>query len=108
MRTTSSLLKRRPLALVSCALLTVLLCASHAASAAQAYRYYKFTQTALRGPTPNSVQMAELQVFDDNGEITAIGATNPGGSNPGTETPPNIIDNNLGTKWLDFNKLSII
>jgi len=30
------------------------------AHAAQAYRYYKFTRIALRGPTPNSIQLGRI------------------------------------------------
>ena len=30
-------------------------------------------------------------------------ATNPGGSNPGSETPSKTIDGSLSTKWLDWN-----
>ena len=80
------------------------------AHAGQPYRYYKFQPTALRDSPAfsNSMQMSELQVYDASGQINPVGATNPGGNNPGAEGPPNVIDNSLATKCLDFNKGSII
>jgi hypothetical protein len=35
--------------------------------------------------------------------MSGITISNPGGSNPLGEQPPKLIDNNLNTKWLDFN-----
>lgn len=74
--------------------------------AAGPFRYYEFQVTSLfNNAAANSIQISELQYFDStNTRIPAVTATNPGGNNPAAETPPNANDNNLGTKWLDFNK----
>ncbi|HLX62492.1 MAG TPA: C25 family cysteine peptidase [Planctomycetota bacterium] len=71
----------------------------------QAYQYYKFTPTARRGGGISIVQMSELQVSFNFTRIAAVAVTNPGGDNPGTESPPNLNDNDLTTKALDFNDL---
>ena len=68
------------------------------------FRFYRFRATELRG-NDNSVQIAEFQMLDDNGErLGGANATNPGGDNPGGEGPQQGNDNDLSTKWLDFNK----
>jgi hypothetical protein len=38
--------------------------------------------------------------------MAGVTVTNPGGSNPVGETPPNLVDNNLTTKALDLNFVS--
>ena len=76
----------------------------------KAYRYYRWQITAIKGtPLPNDgyVQAAEF-VFQYNGTdrttiTSSATATNPSGSSPTGEEPPKLIDNNLATKWLDFN-----
>ena len=35
--------------------------------------------------------------------MAGVTVTNPSGSSPVNETPPNLVDNNLTTKWLDLN-----
>jgi len=73
------------------------------------YQYFKFTPTT-RTTGSNSVQIAELIIGKDSARIDYTGATasNPDGNNPGGENPSKAIDNNTGTKWLDFNKKSLI
>lgn len=73
------------------------------------YTYYRWQITATKTmpPVANCTQAAEL-VFQLNGQdLTAVTGTstvtNPGGSNPVGETPPNLVDNNLTTKVLDLN-----
>jgi hypothetical protein len=68
------------------------------------YRYYRWNiiNVLVSG---NAVQSAEF-VFQINGvdqSMSGITISNPGGSNPLGEEPPKLIDNNLNTKWLDFN-----
>ena len=71
------------------------------------YRYFRFNPTALRGAgTENSIQLSEFEFLRLGSALSVAGVvvTNPGGDNPPAETPPNIIDLNTNTKWLDFNK----
>jgi hypothetical protein len=58
----------------------------------------------------NSVQLAEFTLFYNSIRVNYTGAiaTNPGGRNPSKEMPQNAIDNNISTKWLDFNKKALI
>jgi hypothetical protein len=69
------------------------------------YRYVKWYITDLRNKsTANSVQVSEFRLRNLGSNLTMSGtATNPGGSNPGAETPPKVIDGSTITKWLDFN-----
>jgi fibronectin-binding autotransporter adhesin len=73
------------------------------------YQYFRFTPIT-RLASANSVQMSEIQFFNNGTQIPTVGAiaTNPGGNNPATELPANAIDNNATTKWLDFNKQPLI
>lgn len=71
------------------------------------FRYYRFTPTKLRGTTANSVQLAEFEFSHDGDSVipgSAVTVSNPGGNNPNGEAPPNLVDRNTATKWLDFNK----
>jgi hypothetical protein len=77
-------------------------CAAEAGSAS--YRYYRFTPVKLRDGGANSVQLAEFEFHLGAAQTGAPVATNPGGRNPGAETPPKAVDGDIDTKWLDFNK----
>ena len=81
------------------------------------YQFIRFTPVRLKEDLPgypgaNSIQIAEFQFFKNDGtndvQVLPTGVTNPGGNSPGGETPPMVIDGNVGTKWLDFNKGSLI
>jgi YVTN family beta-propeller protein len=73
------------------------------------YRYYRFRPTKLRDdPTANSIQLAELSLFAGGVRQLATAATNPGGSNPAGEEPIRANDANVNTKWLDFNRGSLV
>lgn len=75
------------------------------------YRYVRFTPTKLRNDgTANSIQLSEFFLLDGSTVLTPVAATNPGGNNPGGggEGPDRAIDGNFGTKWLDFNKKSLV
>lgn len=73
------------------------------------YRFYRWQITASKTMPPdgNCTQASEF-LFQLNGvdqqSITSTATvTNPGGSNPAGETPPNLVDANLLTKALDLN-----
>ncbi|MCF7731706.1 MAG: discoidin domain-containing protein [Akkermansiaceae bacterium] len=71
------------------------------------FTHYRWTPTKLRDNTAaNSIQVAEFQFIQAGSPVswTGVTVTNPGGSNPGGQTPLEIIDGVLSTKWLDFNK----
>ena len=69
------------------------------------FQFFRFTPTKLRNDaTANSVQLAEFQYKHQGTVIFAVDVTNPEGNNPAAETPPLANDDDLLTKWLDFNK----
>lgn len=72
------------------------------------YRFYRFVPTRLRDPGDNSVQLAEFQLLRHGVRVEGAVASNPGGSNPGNETPFHGNDNSLDTKWLDFRKGTLV
>ena len=71
------------------------------------FRYYKFQTTAtLNGG--NMIQMSEFKLLSgatrhspDLGNGGAV-YNIPAGESPGGEMPPNLIDDNTGTKWFNF------
>lgn len=71
------------------------------------YRYYRFRQTKLRA-TANSIQLAEFAMLNAGVRTAVVAITNPGGNFPAGEAPTNANDNNTATKWLDFNKLTLV
>ena len=53
----------------------------------------------------NEVSLSEIKLYRADGtEIELVGATNPGGASPdhGREGPSNLVDGEVGTKWLDL------
>ena len=65
------------------------------------FRYYRFTPTELRNTAgANSVQLAEFELYANNTLLLGAIASNPGGNNPGNESPAQAVDGDLGTKWL--------
>ena len=73
------------------------------------HQYFRFTPTKLRNNNAaNSVQLAEFEIFHQDQPLKVVTATNPGGSNPSAERPSDAIDGDLGTKWLDFEKGSLV
>jgi hypothetical protein len=84
------------------------LCAT-ASAVDKTYPYFRFTQTQLRGNS-SMIQLAEFR-FIKSGvplSLTGVTVTNPGGNFPGGEPPEALIDGNLGSKWLDFNKKAVV
>ncbi len=69
------------------------------------YLYYKWEIVKRRG-NDNSVQVSEFTFYDSNKNPITINPSNvrnPNGNNPVGEEPKNLVDNNVRTKWLDFN-----
>lgn len=86
--------------------------AAAADAAEKTYQYYRFQPTKLRD-TPNianSIQLSEFEFMLGNTilDLTGVTVTNPGGNSPGPEQPTNLIDQSTGSKWLDFNKQSVV
>jgi len=75
-------------------------------AAEQTFQFFRFTPDKLRDAGANSIQLAEFQFRLANAPISTAGVTvtNPLGNFPAGEPPSALIDNNTGTKWLDFNK----
>ena len=72
---------------------------------ADPYRYYRFDLNKVRDSgDANSVQLSELQVFLDGGQVTGATASNPDGDSPPGEGPDQAVDNDTDTKWLDFTE----
>ena len=73
-----------------------------------AFRYYRFTATQLRDGAADSIQIAELAFYRAGTRTFATSVSNPGGNNPAAETPDMADDGLTNTKWLDFNKGSLV
>jgi YVTN family beta-propeller protein len=73
------------------------------------YRYYRFRSTRLRDDGgADSIQLAELSLFQGANRIHAYGVTNPGGNNSGNEAAGRADDANTNTKWRDLNRQPLI
>jgi len=75
------------------------------------YAWFRFTPLTLRDDgNANSVQLSEIEFRLAGGAIDLSGATltNPGGDNPVGEEVANIADQDIGSKWLDFNKGAVV
>jgi hypothetical protein len=73
------------------------------------HRYFRFTPTKLRNDAAaNSIQLAEFEMIKNGIRLTGATASNPGGNSPGGESPAQGVDNNPGSKWLDFNKKALV
>jgi hypothetical protein len=93
------------------AALAALALAPAALAVEQTFVHYRWTPTKLRNDAgANSIQVAEFQFFLAGEPVswTDASVANPGGDSPGGESPPNIIDGDTGSKWLDFNKMGLI
>jgi hypothetical protein len=109
MKTNPSPWNLRPLGIIGICLLAPL---AHAAE--KSFQYFRFTPTQLRNVPgqSNSIQLSEFQ-FKLGANVlpmTGVTVSNPGGSNPGSgnENPNRVADGQIGTKWLDFNKQSLV
>jgi hypothetical protein len=75
-----------------------------------AARYLKWNITAPRNVGFGMLSASELQLWNNFTYVnwTTTSISNPGGSWPGGQEIDKLIDNNGGTKWLDFNTQSVI
>ncbi len=72
------------------------------------FQYIRFTPIKFRAAS-NSIQLSEF--FFKNGATFVpiqIAYNDVGGNSPDAETPTNLFDDNVGTKWLDFSKGAVI
>jgi hypothetical protein len=70
------------------------------------YSYYRLVTLQTRQNFAGMVQLSELVLLDEEGfpvDLTGITVTNPGGSSPSGEEAFRAFDQNVNTKWLDFN-----
>ncbi len=73
------------------------------------YRYYRFTPTKLRNDAgADSVQLAELSVYQGAGRLLAYAATNPGGDNGSQNSAGRANDADTGTRWRDENRQPLV
>ena len=73
------------------------------------YQYVRFTPRKLRdNAAANSIQLGEFQLVNEGLILTGAIATNPGGNNPAGQEPDKATDGQPTTKWLDFNKSSLV
>ena len=80
-----------------------------ATSGEVAYQWFRFTPTKLRNDAAaNSVQLAEFDLYRGATEITGATATNPNRDGAANEDATKAVDQNLNTKWNDFNKGQLI
>lgn len=67
------------------------------------YRYYRFVPVELRDESAGMIHISEFQMLLDGVRVTGATASNPGGDSPGSEGPDKANDDNVDSKWLDFN-----
>ena len=82
------------------------------AAANPSYRYYRFKIESTRGDNENCMQISEVKLFDENDgyipntsfELLFDSTTKKSNGNTynGGEPPSAAVDNNVGTKWLDW------
>lgn len=76
-------------------------------AAQHSYAWFRFTPLELRDDgNADSVQLSEFELMFEGQAIDLSEAeiTNPGGDSPAGEVVENVVDQDTGTKWLDFNK----
>jgi hypothetical protein len=73
-----------------------------ASAAVFSYRYFRFTPTKLKGAV-ELVQLSEFEFFNGATPVPTAGilVTDPGDTRT-PELPPNVVDGNFATKWLDY------
>ncbi len=73
------------------------------------YRYYRFRATKLRDDAgADSIQLAELSLYQAATRIHAFGVANPGGNNSGDESAGRADDAKTNTKWRDYNRQPLV
>ena len=71
----------------------------------EGYRYFKWHITDIKSMSASMTQISELYLKNNGSNISwgSATVTNPGGDNPGSESPPKLIDGIETTKVLDRN-----
>lgn len=72
-----------------------------------AYRYYRFTTLAVRGPDNQAHNLGELQVLQGGVPHPGATATAPG-SNGLAGSPSDLTDSNPDSNWMDLAKAPIL
>ncbi len=73
------------------------------------YKFFRFTTTAQRNASAaNSLQIAEVELSLGGQILTGATLTSPGGDSPAAEAPAFAADGDPSTKWLDFNRGSLV
>ena len=73
------------------------------------YRYYRFRSVKLRDDGgADSIQLAELSLYQGASRLHAYGVTNPGGNNSGNQAAGRADDADTATKWRDLNRQPLI
>ena len=69
------------------------------------YRYLMWEIHDIRKRGKSKQQMSEFRLLNNGNaiDLSSVTVTNPGGSNPNNEQPPNAVDGSVHTKWLDFD-----
>ena len=102
----------RPCSAVLACIVCLILSMADAGAAAKTFRYFRFVTTHPRDnpAVASSIQISEFQFIRNGAVVSTAGATvtNPGGNNPAGEGTANLLDSNLTTKWLDFNKRELL
>lgn len=73
----------------------------------EALRYVRFElpdSAALRDPAAEALQLSRVLFYRDGARVDAVSVSNPGGDNPVGGTAANLLGDDAGTKWVDFNQ----
>lgn len=73
-----------------------------------AYRYFRFTTLAVRGPDSQALNLAELQVLQAGIPHLGASASVPGSNNIIDGSPSSLTDGNPSNHWLDLAKAPIL
>jgi len=70
-------------------------------------RYVRFELPdgeALRDPDADALQLSRVLFYRHEARVDAVAVTNPGGDNPVVGSAANLLGDDAGTKWVDFNQ----
>ncbi|MES2921652.1 MAG: hypothetical protein V4819_08900 [Verrucomicrobiota bacterium] len=102
----------RPCSAALACFVCLMLSLADAGAAAKTFRYFRFVTTHPRDnpAAASSIQISEFQFIRNGAILGTVGVTvaNPGGNSPVGEGTGNLLDSNLTTKWLDFNKRELL
>ncbi|MBK1881861.1 discoidin domain-containing protein [Luteolibacter pohnpeiensis] len=74
------------------------------------YRYYRFVPDKIRSlALVSQIQMSEFQLYTPSEYLFPVAVESlTGGSTPAAEVPANLKDNDVSTKWLDYNRIGFL